>query len=84
MLMRLSQKECVRHLRELDVLMLGSLFECGGVTAITLPIVATARGGPSDYLCVVRSIRSADLPQGFCRWLRGGDDIFKPIRGTAD
>ena len=51
----MSQQECVGRLREFDVLVLPSLFECGGAVvleamAMALPVVATGWGGPSDYL----------------------------------
>jgi glycosyltransferase involved in cell wall biosynthesis len=51
----MSQEDCVRRLRESDVFVLPSLFECGGAVvleamAMALPVVATDWGGPSDYL----------------------------------
>jgi glycosyltransferase involved in cell wall biosynthesis len=50
-----TQAECARELRDADVLLLPSLRECGGAVvleamACRLPVVATAWGGPLDYL----------------------------------
>lgn len=49
------QDECARRLREADVLVLPSLYECGGAVALEamavgLPVIATAWGGPLDYI----------------------------------
>jgi glycosyltransferase involved in cell wall biosynthesis len=49
------QAEVARHLRDADVFVLPSLYECGGAVvleamAAALPVVATAWGGPTDYL----------------------------------
>jgi glycosyltransferase involved in cell wall biosynthesis len=51
----LSQEECALRLQRADVFVLPSLFECGGAVvleamAMGLPIIATAWGGPVDYL----------------------------------
>src|SRR5229473_2236824 len=51
----LSQQDCARRLQAADVLVLPSLFECGGAVvleamAVGLPVIATAWGGPLDYL----------------------------------
>jgi glycosyltransferase involved in cell wall biosynthesis len=51
----MSQEECARNLEESDVFVLPSLFECGGAVvleamAMELPVIATAWGGPTDYL----------------------------------
>jgi glycosyltransferase involved in cell wall biosynthesis len=52
---RLPQQECGRRLRQADALILPSLLECGGsvvleAMAAGLPVIATAWGGPADYL----------------------------------
>ena len=51
----LSQQDCAERLKEADVLVLPSLFECGGAVVLEamaagLPVIATAWGGPMDYL----------------------------------
>jgi glycosyltransferase involved in cell wall biosynthesis len=51
----LSQPECAEHLQQADVFVLPSVFECGGAVvleamAAALPVIATAWGGPLDYL----------------------------------
>jgi glycosyltransferase involved in cell wall biosynthesis len=51
----LSQPECAERLRQADIFVLPSLFECGGAVvleamAVGLPVIATAWGGPLDYL----------------------------------
>ena len=51
----MSQQECARRLQRADVLVLPSLFECGGAVvleamAMGVPVIATAWGGPLDYL----------------------------------
>jgi glycosyltransferase involved in cell wall biosynthesis len=50
-----SQEECARFLMDCDVLVLPSLYECGGAVvleamAMGLPVIATKWGGPADYL----------------------------------
>lgn len=50
-----SQEACASHLRDSDVLVLPSLLECGGAVvleamAMAKPVIATAWGGPLDYL----------------------------------
>lgn len=51
----MSQVECAVRLRECDALVLPSLLECGGAVvleamAMEIPVIATAWGGPADYL----------------------------------
>lgn len=51
----MSQQQCALRLEEADAFLLPSLFESGGAAvleamAMGLPIVATAWGGPLDYL----------------------------------
>lgn len=51
----LSQVDCAKRLQEANVLVLPSLYECGGAVvleamAVGLPVIATNWGGPTDYL----------------------------------
>lgn len=51
----LPQAECAGRLQKADVLVLPSLYECGGAVVLEamaggLPVVATNWGGPADYL----------------------------------
>jgi glycosyltransferase involved in cell wall biosynthesis len=51
----MSQADCAKQLRQSDALVLPSLMECGGAVvleamAVGIPVIATAWGGPADYL----------------------------------
>jgi glycosyltransferase involved in cell wall biosynthesis len=51
----LSQPECARRLQQADVFVFPSLHDCGGAAVLEamaagLPVIATAWGGPLDYL----------------------------------
>lgn len=51
----MSQPDCARYMKDVDVLVLPSLMECGGAVvleamALGLPVIATNWGGPADYL----------------------------------
>ncbi len=51
----MSQQQCAKHLSGCCALVLPSLFECGGAVvleamAMSKPVIATAWGGPLDYL----------------------------------
>ena len=51
----LAQSACADRMQRADVLVLPSLFECGGsvvleAMAMGLPVIATRWGGPTDYL----------------------------------
>ena len=50
-----SQRECAQHLSRCCALLLPSVYECGGAVvleamAMARPVIATAWGGPLDYL----------------------------------
>jgi glycosyltransferase involved in cell wall biosynthesis len=50
-----SQADCARKLTRSDALVLPSMYECGGsvvleAMAMEVPVIATAWGGPADYL----------------------------------
>jgi glycosyltransferase involved in cell wall biosynthesis len=71
----LPQPECAHRLLQSNVFVLPSLFECGGAVvleamAMGLPVIATAWGGPTDYLDATCSIlikpsSRQDLVAGF-------------------
>jgi glycosyltransferase involved in cell wall biosynthesis len=51
----MAQADCAHRLRSADALVLPSLLECGGAVvleamAVGLPVIASAWGGPMDYL----------------------------------
>ena len=76
----LSQTECAEHLNRCCALVLPSLYECGGAVvleamAMARPVIATAWGGPLDYLDVrcgilVQPTGRAALIAGFAQAMR--------------
>ena len=51
----ISQQDCAQELQKCDAMVLPSLLECGGAVvleamATRIPVIATAWGGPADYL----------------------------------
>jgi glycosyltransferase involved in cell wall biosynthesis len=51
----LPQPECAQHLHGATALLLPSIYECGGAVVLEamacgIPVIATAWGGPADYL----------------------------------
>ncbi len=51
----LSQTDCAKRLQQADVMVLPSLYECGGAVVLEamtmgIPVIATNWGGPADYL----------------------------------
>lgn len=51
----LSQSDCAQRLQSADVMVLPSLYECGGAVVLEamtmgIPVIATKWGGPTDYL----------------------------------
>ena len=51
----LSQTDCAQRLQHADVMVLPSLYECGGAVVLEamtmgIPVIATNWGGPADYL----------------------------------
>jgi glycosyltransferase involved in cell wall biosynthesis len=51
----LPQRECAKHLQRAVALVLPSIYECGGAVVLEamacgIPVVATAWGGPADYV----------------------------------
>jgi glycosyltransferase involved in cell wall biosynthesis len=74
------QPEVAAHLARADVLVLPSLYECGGAVvleamAVARPVIATAWGGPEDYLTedtgiLVPPLSREALIAGFAEGLR--------------
>ena len=51
----LAQSDCAQRLQSADVMVLPSLYECGGAVVLEamtmgIPVIATKWGGPTDYL----------------------------------
>jgi len=73
----LDQATCAEHLARADALVLSSLLECGGAVvleamALAKPVIATAWGGPLDYLdptcgVLVEPHSRAALVDGFAK-----------------
>lgn len=101
----LSQAECAQRLAEADGLVLASLLECGGAVVLEAmsmgkPVVATAWGGPLDYLdegcgLLVPPTSRAAIIDGFVRAMgelahapdrrkRRGDDGLAKVRREFD
>jgi glycosyltransferase involved in cell wall biosynthesis len=84
----LAQAQCVETLRRCDALVLPSLLECGGAVvleamAMEIPVIATAWGGPADYIdascgiLVPPTAREAfieNLAKAFVRLARSPED----------
>jgi len=76
----LPQPECAQRLEGATALLLPSIYECGGAVvleamACAIPVVATAWGGPADYIdqtCgILVPVTSADgITQGFADAMR--------------
>ena len=76
----LTQRQCAQHLRGCSALLLPSLHECGGAVvleamAMARPVIATAWGGPLDYLdagcgILVEPASRRSLVEGFAAAMR--------------
>ena len=78
----LSQRECAEMLASRDALVLPSLYECGGAVvleamALGKPVIATAWGGPLDYLTPECGILVA--PESPDALVRGLEDAMVEI-----
>jgi glycosyltransferase involved in cell wall biosynthesis len=83
----MSQHDCALRLNQADVLLLPSVFECGGAVvleamAVGLPVVATAWGGPVDYLDSSCGILVA--PNSREALIRGFADGMKTLAQSPD
>lgn len=76
----LAQPDCARRLQSATALLLPSVFECGGAVVLEamaggVPVVATAWGGPTDYLdascgILVMPVSEEALIRGFAGAMR--------------
>jgi glycosyltransferase involved in cell wall biosynthesis len=73
----LTQPECAQRLQKATALLLPSVFECGGAVVLEamaggVPVIATAWGGPTDYLdsscgILVEPVSEQALISGFAQ-----------------
>jgi len=76
----LPQEECARELADIDCLVMPSLHDCGGAVVLeamsmSKPVIATAWGGPLDYLdescgILIEPRDRAALVDGFAQAMR--------------
>lgn len=76
----LPQKECAEHLQQATALLLPSIYECGGAVVLEAmatgtPVIATAWGGPADYVdescgILVDPLSAASITDGFADAMR--------------
>ena len=91
----LSQRACAERLAAADALVLPSIFECGGAVvleamAMGKPVIATAWGGPLDYLdpscgVLVPPDGEAELERGLAAAMvrLAGDPALRERMGSA-
>lgn len=91
----LPQADCAERMRKADILLLPSLYECGGAVVLEamtagLPVIATAWGGPMDYLdescgILIEPTSRADLVAGFASAMTdlAGDPARRAAMGQA-
>ncbi|WP_206688150.1 MULTISPECIES: glycosyltransferase [Aureimonas] len=87
----LPQPECAAAMRNADALVLPSLYECGGAVVLEamaagVPVIATAWGGPLDYLdascgILIEPTSRDDLVAGFATAI--GQLASEPERRAA-